>query len=138
MEPDIIGAQEELALAIMFQELMFRRCNRITGKMADFPVNSPERRALQDEYQPVLFFANQAQLAKVKAERKMLELWATLEPAPVFEALTRLDLPSTLEPIVTLIGENVVELDRTTVTDWIVDELARIKTGLEARNDPQR
>lgn len=135
MEPDIIGAQEELALAEIIEKIIFRRCNRLVNDLADLEPNSPERNRLQEQYTPVLHFANQAQLVKQEAERKMLAVLATMNPAPIFEALTRLDLPFADDPITTIIDNNIRTLTRETVQEWIVEELTRIR---EAANDPQR
>ena len=135
MEPDIIGAQEELALAEIVEKIVFRRCNRLVNELANLEPNSPERNRLQEAYTPVLYFANQAQLAKQTAERKMLAVLAAMNLAPIFESLTRLDLPMADEPITTVVGAEAVTLTRETVQEWIVDELTRIK---EAASDPQR
>lgn len=88
-----------------------------------------------DAYTPALYLANQAQLAKEKAERNLLLVWSNRNPAPIFETLTRLDLPSTEDPITTLVGPNPVTLTREMAQEWIVEELALIK---EAANDSQR
>ena len=135
MEPDIIGAQEELALAEIIERIIFRRCNRLVNDLADLEPNSPERNRLQEQYIPVLHLANQAQLVKQAAERKMLQALTAMTPAPIFAALTRLDLPLADEPITTVIGAEAVTLSRETVQEWIVDELTRIK---EAANDIKR
>lgn len=135
MEPDIIGAQEELALAEIVEKIVFRRCNRLVNELANLEPNLPERNRLQEAYTPVLYFANQAQLAKQKAERKMLAVLTAMDPAPIFAALTRLDLPAADNPITTLEDGQIRTLTRETVQEWIVDELTRIK---EAASDPQR
>ncbi|NDC10394.1 MAG: hypothetical protein EBZ75_13850 [Oxalobacteraceae bacterium] len=138
MEIDIIGAQEELALAHLIEQLTFRRCNRLAGQMAPLEMNTLERKVIQEQYERTLLFANHAQLAKQQAQRKLFEVWASREVAPIFEALTRLDLPNTEDPIITLIGPEPVTLDRLTVADWIADELTRLKAEWESKNDPQR
>ena len=123
MEPDIIGAQEELALAEIIEKIVFRRCNRMVNELADLEPNSPERNRLQEAYTPVLYFANQAQLAKQTAERKMLAVLVAMNPAPIFAALTRLDLPAADDPITTLEDGQIRTLTRETVQEWIVEEL---------------
>ena len=135
MEPDIIGAQEELALAEIIEKIVFRRCNRMVNELADLEPNSPERNRLQEQYTPVLYLANQAQLVKQAAERKMLQVLTAMTPAPIFAALTRLNLPMIDDPITTLVGADAVTLTRETVQEWIVEELTRIK---EAANDSER
>lgn len=135
MEPDIIGAQEELALAEIIEKIVFRRCNRMVNELADLEPNSPERNRLQEQYTPVLHLANHAQLVKQAAERKMLQALTAMTPAPIFAALTRLNLPMIDDPITTLVGADAVTLTRETVQEWIVDELTRIK---EAANDIKR
>ena len=134
METDIIGAQEELALAEIVEKIIFRRCNRLVNELANLEPNSPERNRLQEAYTPVLHLANQAQLVKQAAERKMLQALTAMTPAPIFATLTRLDLPIADEPITTVIGAEAVTLSRETVQEWIVDELTRIK---EATNDSE-
>lgn len=123
MEPDIIGAQEELALAEIIEKIVFRRCNRMVNELADLEPNSPERNRLQEQYTPVLHLANQAQLVKQAAERKMLQVLTAMTPAPIFAALTRLNLPMIDDPITTLVGADAVTLTRETVQEWIVEEL---------------
>ena len=135
MEPDIIGAQEELALAEIIEKIVFRRCNRMVNELADLEPNSPERNRLQEQYTPVLYLANQAQLVKQAAERKMLQALTAMTPAPIFAALTRLDLPFADEPITTVVGAEAITLTRETVQEWIVEELDLTK---EAASDPQR
>ena len=135
MEPDIIGAQEELALAEIIEKIIFRRCNRMVNELADLEPNSPERNRLQEQYTPVLHLANQAQLVKQAAERKMLQVLTAMNPAPIFAALTRLDLPFADDPITTIVDDSIRTLTRETIQEWIVDELARIK---EAANDIKR
>lgn len=123
MEPDIIGAQEELALAEIIEKIVFRRCNRMVNELADLEPNSPERNRLQEQYTPVLHLANQAQLVKQAAERKMLQALTAMNPAPIFAALTRLDLPAADDPITTLEDGQIRTLTRETVQEWIVEEL---------------
>lgn len=135
MEPDKIGAEEEFTLGSLVEALIFTRCNRLSDEVGKYAPNTPERHQALQAYTQVLSLANQAQLAKEQARRKLLAVWAALNPAPVFEALTRLDLPSTQDPITTLIGTEVVPLTREMAQEWIVEELALIK---EAVNDSQR
>lgn len=123
MEPDIIGAQEELALAEIIERIIFRRCNRLVNDLADLEPNSPERNRLQEQYTPVLHLANQAQLVKQAAERKMLQALTAMTPAPIFAALTRLDLPLADDPITTIVDDSIRTLTRETVQEWIVEEL---------------
>ena len=123
MEPDIIGAQEELALAEIIEKIVFRRCNRMVNELADLEPNSPERNRLQEQYTPVLHLANQAQLVKQAAERKMLQALTAMTPAPIFAALTRLDLPLADDPITTIVDDSIRTLTRETVQEWIVEEL---------------
>lgn len=135
MEPDIIGAQEELALAEIIEKIVFRRCNRMVNELADLEPNSPERNRLQEQYTPVLHLTNQAQLVKQAAERKMLQALTAMTPAPIFAALTRLDLPFADDPITTIVDDSIRTLTRETIQEWIIDELTRIK---EAANDIKR
>lgn len=123
METDLQGAIEALAAAAMIEELIFDRYDRLNQDLANLAPNSPERRAKFESYEPVLQFANQCQLRKEMAKRRLIEIWSTMDPAPIFEALTRLDLPFADEPITTVVGAEAVTLTRETVQEWIVEEL---------------
>ena len=123
METDLQGAIEALAAAEVIEELIFDRYDRLNQDLANLAPNSPERRAKFESYEPVLQFANQCQLRKEMAKRRLIEIWSTMDPAPIFEALTRLDLPMADEPIVTVVGAEAVTLTRETVQEWIVEEL---------------
>lgn len=123
METDLQGAIEALAAAEVIEELIFDRYDRLAQDLANLAPNSPERRAKFDSYEPVLQFANQCQLRKERAKRRLIEIWSTMDPAPIFESLTRLDLPMADEPITTVVGSEAVTLTRETVQEWIVEEL---------------
>ena len=123
METDLQGAIEALAAAEVIEELIFDRYDRLAQDLANLAPNSPERRAKFDSYEPVLQFANQCQLRKERAKRRLIEIWSTMDPAPIFESLTRLDLPMADEPITTVVGAEAVTLTRETVQEWIVEEL---------------
>ena len=123
METDLQGAIEALAAAEVIEELIFDRYDRLAQDLANLAPNSPERRAKFDSYEPVLQFANQCQLRKERAKRRLIEIWSTMDPAPIFESLTRLDLPITNDPIVTVVGADTVTLTRETVQEWIFEEL---------------
>lgn len=127
METDLQGAIEALAAAEVIEELIFDRYDRLAQDLANLAPNSPERRAKFDSYEPVLEFANQCQLRKEQAKRRLIEIWSEMSPAPILESLTRLDLPITNDPIVTVDGADAVTLTRETVQEWIVDELDRTK-----------
>ena len=135
METDLQGAIEALAAAEVIEELIFDRYDRLNQDLANLAPNSPERRAKFESYEPVLQFANQCQLRKEQAKRRLIKIWSEMNPAPIFESLTRLDLPMIDDPITTLVGAEAVTLSRETVQEWIVDELTRLR---EAANDPQR
>ena len=123
MQTDLQGAIEALAAAEVIEELIFDRYDRLAQDLANLAPNSPERRAKFDSYEPVLQFANQCQLRKERAKRRLIEIWSTMDPAPIFESLTRLDLPMADEPITTVVGAEAVTLTRETVQEWIVEEL---------------
>lgn len=123
METDLQGAIEALAAAEVIEELIFDRYDRLAQDLANLAPNSPERRAKFDSYEPVLQFANQCQLRKEQAKRRLIEIWSEMSPAPILESLTRLDLPITNDPIVTVVGADAVTLTRETVQEWIVEEL---------------
>lgn len=123
METDLQGAIEALAAAEVIEELIFDRYDRLAQDLANLAPNSPERRAQFDSYEPVLQFANQCQLRKEQAKRRLIEIWSEMSPAPILENLTRLDLPITNDPIVTVVGADAVTLTRETVQEWIVEEL---------------
>lgn len=123
METDLQGAIEALAAASAIEELIFDRYDRLSQDLANLAPNSPERRAKFDSYEPVLQFANQCQLRKEQAKRRLIEIWSEMNPAPILENLTRLDLPITNDPIVTVVGADAVTLTRETVQEWIVEEL---------------
>ena len=123
METDLQGAIEALAAAPAIEELIFDRYDRLVQDLANLTPNSPERRAKFDSYEPVLQFATQCQLRKEQAKRRLIEIWSEMSPAPILENLTRLDLPITNDPIVTVVGANAVTLTRETVQEWIVEEL---------------
>lgn len=123
METDLQGAIETLAAAEVIEELIFDRYDRLAQDLANLAPNSPERRAKFDSYEPVLQFANQCQLRKEQAKRRLIEIWSEMSPAPILESLTRLDLPITNDPIVTVVGADAVTLTRETVQEWIVEEL---------------
>lgn len=123
METDLQGAIETLAAASAIEELIFDRYDRLAQDLANLAPNSPERRAKFDSYEPILQFANQCQLRKEQAKRRLIEIWSEMSPAPILESLTRLDLPITNDPIVTVVGADAVTLTRETVQEWIVEEL---------------
>ena len=135
METDLQGAIETLAAASTIEELIFDRYERLLQDLANITPNTPEYLAKFVEYEPVLQFANQCQLRKEQAKRRLIKIWSEMNPAPIFESLTRLDLPMSNDPITTLVGADAVTLTRETVQEWIVDELTRIK---EAANDIKR
>jgi hypothetical protein len=123
MGTDLQGAIESLAAAEVIEELIFDRYDRLAQDLANLAPNSPERRAKFDSYEPILQFANQCQLRKEQAKRRLIEIWSEMSPAPILESLTRLDLPITNDPIVTVVGADAVTLTRETVQEWIVEEL---------------
>lgn len=101
--------------------------------MAAFPVNSPERQKLQDEYAPVLGFANQAQIRHDQALIDYLKevLEADPESADIsinlIDVLASLKLPFADSPIYTVVDGDIVPLSVQTVAEWLVDELQRQK-----------
>jgi hypothetical protein len=123
METDLQGAIEALAAASAIEELIFDRYDRLVQDLAQIKPNTPEHRAILDQSNPTLEFANQCQLRKELAKRRLIEIWSTMDPAPIFESLTRLDLPISDEPITTVVGAEAVTLTRETVQKWIVEEL---------------
>ena len=123
METDLQGAIEALAVASAIEELIFDRYDRLVQDLAQIKPNTPEHRAILDQSNPTLEFANQCQLRKELAKRRLIEIWSTMDPAPIFESLTRLDLPISDEPITTVVGAEAVTLTRETVQKWIVEEL---------------
>ena len=117
-----------LDLSCLVKFLIFERCNRLTTKMADFPVNSPERRKLQDEYAPVLGFANQAQITHEKALLDYLSEWKKdLMISQLITVLGLLKLPLADFPIYTVVDGDIVPLNAQTVAEWLIDELQRQK-----------
>lgn len=128
-----------LKLSFLVKSLIFERCNRLTTEMAAFPVNSPERRKLQDEYAPVLGFANQAQITHEKAVLDYLSEWKEVL-APFFyreskdliiseliNVLGSLKLPLADSPIYTVVDGDIVPLNVETIAEWLLDELLRQK-----------
>jgi hypothetical protein len=123
METDLQGAIETLAAASAIEELIFDRYDRLVQDLANLTPNTPEHRAILDQSTPMLELANQCQLRKEQAKRRLIEIWSEMHPAPIFESLTRLDLPITNDPIVTVVGADTVTLTRETVQEWIFEEL---------------
>lgn len=123
METDLQGAIETLAAASAIEELIFDRYDRLVQDLANITPNTPEHRAILDQSTPTLELANQCQLRKEQAKRRMIEIWSEMSPAPILESLTRLDLPITNDPITTVVGADAVTLTRETVQEWIVEEL---------------
>lgn len=123
----------DLKLSFLVKFLIFERCNRLTNEMAAFPVNSPERQKLQDEYAPVLGFANQAQIRHDQALIDYLKevLEADPESADIsinlIDVLASLKLPFADSPIYTVVDGDIVPLSVQTVAEWLVDELQRQK-----------
>lgn len=123
----------DLKLSFLVKFLIFERCNRLTNEMAAFPVNSPERQKLQDEYAPVLGFANQAQIRHDQALIDYLKevLEADPESADIsinlIDVLASLKLPFADSPIYTVVDGDIVPLTVQTVAEWLVDELQRQK-----------
>lgn len=117
-----------LDLSCLVKFLIFERCNRLTTEMAAFPVNSPERRKLQDEYAPVLGFANQAQITHEKALLDYLSEWKKdLMISQLITVLGLLKLPLADFPIYTVVDGDIVPLNAQTVAEWLIDELQRQK-----------
>lgn len=117
-----------LDLSCLVKFLIFERCNRLTTEMAAFPVNSPERRKLQDEYAPVLGFANQAQITHEKALLDYLSEWKKdLMISQLITVLGLLKLPLADFPIYTVVDGDIVPLNVQTVAEWLIDELQRQK-----------
>lgn len=123
METDLQGAIEALAAASAIEELIFDRYDRLVQDLANLTANTPEHRAILDQSNPTLELANQCQLRKEQAKRRLIEIWSEMSPAPILESLTRLDLPITNDPITTVVGADAVTLTRETVQEWIVEEL---------------
>ena len=122
----------DLSLSFLVRFLIFERCNRLTNEMAAFPVNSPERRKLQDDYAPVLGFANQAQITNEKAGKRYLSEWTTMAEQDtlmdsLINALDWLELPFADSPIYTVVDGDIFPLNVETVAEWLVDELQRQK-----------
>ena len=123
----------DLKLSFLVKFLIFERCNRLTNEMAAFPVNSPERQKLQDEYAPVLGFANQAQIRHDQALIDYLKevLEADPESADIsinlIDVLASLKLPFADSPIYTVVDGDIVPLTVETVAEWLIDELQRQK-----------
>ena len=123
----------DLKLSFLVKFLIFERCNRLTNEMAAFPVNSPERQKFQDEYAPVLGFANQAQIRHDQALIDYLKevLEADPESADIsinlIDVLASLKLPFADSPIYTVVDGDIVPLSAQTVAEWLVDELQRQK-----------
>lgn len=127
----------DLKLSFLVKFLIFERCNRLTNEMAAFPVNSPERQKLQDEYAPVLGFANQAQITHEKAVLDYLSVWKEVLGTDqkrrlnmisrLIGHLDSLELPFADSPIYTVVDGDIVPLSVQTVAEWLVDELQRQK-----------
>lgn len=123
----------DLSLSFLVKFLIIERCYRLTAEMADFPVNSPERRKFQDEYAPVLGFANQAQIRHDQALIDYLKevLEADPESADIsinlIDVLASLKLPFADSPIYTVVDGDIVPLTVETVAEWLIDELQRQK-----------
>ena len=102
-EYDSQGNDIDLLFPELLKFLMFRRCNRLNNEMAQFPVNSPERRKLQDEYAPVLGFANQAQIKQEELFQRYVNFVSTFADDVLrdmfVEDLTYMQLPLADSPI---------------------------------------
>lgn len=126
MEINIDEAIKAHAIASVINELIFDRYDRLVQELVTLPVNSPERNRKYEATEPLLELANHSQLRKEQTRQQLINIWSTMDPAPIFESLTLLDLPISNDPITTTSGTDAVTLTRETVQEWIAEELAFI------------
>lgn len=130
-EHDDQGNDIDFLFPELLKFLMFSRCNRLNNEMAQFPVNSNERRKLQDEYAPILGFTNQAQIKQEELFKKYVNFVSTFADDVLREMfvddLTDMQLPLADSPIYTVVDGDIVPLTVETVAEWLIDELQRQK-----------
>ena len=121
-------AIERAANSIGIKSLLFDRCNRLTQEKAQFVPNSETWRDLHEQWEAALHLANQAQIASQLAVRDLMLDWQSKEAAPIFSALTDLDLPNTEQPVQVEMNGELVTVSREQLQDWLADELSRYKS----------